>query len=126
MYYLVFDADGYFEAVTYSAEERPGVPGVEALGDLDCASPYARAYRWDGERLVPDEDRLAEIEARERRERNAAKIEGLKSKLSETDYAVIKIAEGAATREEYAAVIARRQAWRDEINRLEKAEAAEG
>lgn len=36
------------------------------------------------------------------------------------DYAVIKIAEGAATREEYADVIEQRRKWREEINRLEE------
>ena len=43
----------------------------------------------------------------------------LKEKLAATDYVVIKIAEGAATAEEYAAVIADREAWRKEINELE-------
>lgn len=46
-------------------------------------------------------------------------IESLKQCLAETDYAVIKIAEGAATRDEYAEIIAERQKWRDEINRLQ-------
>ena len=36
--------------------------------------------------------------------------------LSSTDYVAAKIAEGAATREEYATVLAQRQAWRDEVN----------
>lgn len=49
----------------------------------------------------------------------AARIAELKANLSATDYAVIKIAEGAATPEEYANVIAQRQAWRVEINELE-------
>ena len=43
----------------------------------------------------------------------------LKMQLSATDYAVIKIAEGAATPEEYAELIAQRQQWRQEINALE-------
>lgn len=42
----------------------------------------------------------------------------LKSKLQETDYVVIKIAEGVATPEEYAEVLANRKAWREEINEL--------
>ncbi len=41
------------------------------------------------------------------------------SKLSQTDYVAAKIAEGAATKEEYAEVLAQRQAWRDEINALD-------
>lgn len=52
----------------------------------------------------------------------AARIAELKALLASTDYAVIKIAEGAATPEEYADVIAQRQAWRAEINELEGGE----
>ena len=51
---------------------------------------------------------------------NQNKIEELKLKLSETDYVVIKIAEGEATAEEYSEVLANRKAWRSEINELEK------
>lgn len=46
-------------------------------------------------------------------------ISTLKQKLANTDYVVIKIAEGVATPGEYADVIAQRQAWRAEISRLE-------
>ena len=49
----------------------------------------------------------------------AQTIYRLKMQLSATDYAVIKIAEGAATPEEYAELIAQRQQWRQEINALE-------
>lgn len=49
---------------------------------------------------------------------NAERIEELKAKLSETDYIVIKIAEGEATQEEYAEVLTNRKAWRSEINEL--------
>lgn len=52
-------------------------------------------------------------------ERRAERISQLKRQLSDTDYAVIKIAEGAATPDEYAEVIAQRQEWRAEINQLE-------
>ena len=52
-------------------------------------------------------------------ERRAERIAQLKQQLSDTDYAVIKIAEGAATPDEYAEVIAQRQEWRAEINQLE-------
>ena len=47
------------------------------------------------------------------------KIEELKQYLSDTDYVVIKIAEGVATTEEYTDIIANRQAWRAEINQLQ-------
>lgn len=37
-------------------------------------------------------------------------------KLTSTDYIAAKIAEGKATKTEYAAKIAERQTWRDDIN----------
>ena len=46
-------------------------------------------------------------------------IEELKQKLNETDYVIIKIAEGSACKEEYADIIEQRKMWREEINRLE-------
>lgn len=52
-------------------------------------------------------------------ERAKMRIEVLKAQLAETDYAVIKIAEGAATAADYADLIAQRQTWRAEINDLE-------
>ena len=42
----------------------------------------------------------------------------LKKKLADTDYLACKIAEGAATLEEYAEIIAQREAWRAQINEL--------
>lgn len=44
----------------------------------------------------------------------------LKQSLAETDYQAIKFAEGLITESEYAEIKAKRQAWRDEINELEK------
>ena len=46
-------------------------------------------------------------------------ISQLKAKLAATDYISVKIAEGAATREEYVEQIAQRAAWRTRINELE-------
>lgn len=39
-----------------------------------------------------------------------------KTRLSKTDYIAAKIAEGAATREEYQEKLAERQQWREDIN----------
>lgn len=47
-------------------------------------------------------------------------ISDLKLNLFATDYQAIKYAEGKLTEEEYAEMKAKRQSWRDEINRLEK------
>ena len=49
----------------------------------------------------------------------AQRISELRAKLFATDYIAAKIAEGAATREEYADKLSERQSWRNEINELE-------
>lgn len=45
-------------------------------------------------------------------------IQDLKQRLADTDYVVIKIAEGVSTIEDYADIIAQRQEWRTQINEL--------
>ena len=52
----------------------------------------------------------------------AQEIAELKAKLAATDYIAAKIAEGAATREEYAEELAERASWRSRINELESTE----
>ena len=51
---------------------------------------------------------------------NEKLIEIYKGKLRDTDYVIAKIAEGVATKEEYADVLANRAEWRKKINELEK------
>lgn len=48
------------------------------------------------------------------------RIEELKVNLTQTDYIAIKYAEGVITLSDYLETKNQRQAWRDEINRLEK------
>ena len=52
--------------------------------------------------------------------KNQKRILELKNKLKNTDYQAIKYAEGLLSASEYAPVKIQRQAWRDEINRLEE------
>ena len=67
--------------------------------------------------------RTAEEKASElKRIAAAQEIAELKAKLAATDYISAKIAEGAATREEYAEELAERASWRSRINELENAE----
>lgn len=61
------------------------------------------------EEKAPERARLAAV----------FEIAELKQKLAETDYISAKIAEGAATREEYAEKLAERAKWRARINELE-------
>lgn len=65
---------------------------------------------WWGVERIPETTELEKKESR---------ISELKGNLSSTDYVVAKIAEGVATKEEYAQVLADRQEWRAEINALE-------
>lgn len=66
------------------------------------------ALRSDSEK-EPEREKLSTIK----------EIATLKEKLTATDYISAKLAEGAATREEYADKLAERAAWRSRINELE-------
>lgn len=86
---------------------------VDALPPTSTVKP-----RWDGtgwvETATPDE-----IAAANPPPTAAQQIASLKAQLTATDYQAIKYAEGWLTAEEYEPIKAQRQAWRDEINRLE-------
>lgn len=58
--------------------------------------------------------------ALQEREKNLAQISLYKRKLAATDYIASKLAEGAATKEEYATQLAERAEWRTKINELEE------
>jgi len=64
---------------------------------------------------------FGKTDAEKKAEEDEVRVRLLKKMLADTDYVAAKISEGSATREEYAGVIADRQAWREEINLLEKA-----
>lgn len=78
-------------------------------------------YKWTGTETVlrSEEEIAADRTAREQAAYPTKRVAELKQLLADSDYAVIKIAEGAATAEEYAELISKRQAWREEINSLE-------
>jgi hypothetical protein len=54
------------------------------------------------------------------REFYESEIRACKQLLGNTDYVTLKIAEGAATTEEYAETLAKRAQWRVRINELEE------
>ena len=64
------------------------------------------------------QDTEMENENRMEYNENEARLNALHQLLSNTDYIAAKIAEGAATKEEYSDILRKRQAWRDEINKL--------
>ena len=67
---------------------------------------------------IPEEILQETAEEKQARE-NRLTIARYKANLAATDYIAIKLAEGAATPEEYAEELAHRRYWRSEINRLE-------
>lgn len=94
------------------------------IGDILTKENYTDGAIWcnkDGAIIEKQGDDyvIVAIPAPTAAELAAAEIIELKKKLTETDYAVIKIAEGAATPEEYADIIGQRATWRARINELE-------
>ena len=86
--------------------------------------PHPLGDRMGGQRYVYEDGAVREKTEEEKAQAALAyekkvRIEELKRLLAQTDYAVIKIAEGAAQEQEYAQTIAQRQAWRAEIQQLE-------
>lgn len=100
------------------------------LNDIFTYNEYDTAYEYvknnnytikeieslNGERRF----KIVEIPQPTQKELNEQEIEMLKNYLESTDYVVIKIAEGVATAEEYADVIAERARARATINQLGK------
>jgi hypothetical protein len=96
----------------------------QAMLDLDQVTPEitmtAEEYEAAGgvARIINGEIFIGKTEAETQAEENERRITHLKRKLADTDYISAKIAEGSATKSEYADAIAQRQAWRHEINDL--------
>jgi len=108
MYALNLNEENRILSVTFDEFAPPEQPRVESLPDGDISE-----YQYiDGEFI---HDPLPEVVDK------SAIIAELKQMLADTDYIVIKIAEGVATWEEYPNIKEQRQAWRDEINELEQA-----
>ena len=96
----IFTSDDYEGAYDYVSENGYTIEEIEPKGEI-------RRFK------------IVEIPEPTEEEKKQARISELKAKLSATDYVVIKIAEGEATKEEYAEVLANRKAWREEIRELE-------
>ncbi len=100
-----------------------GTKFAKPLTDLDG---YSQAAEWCNENRAHIEDKGDFYEVVENipyepteEEKKEQRIAELKCHLADTDYVVIKIAEGEATKEEYSETLANRKAWREEIRTLE-------
>lgn len=123
-----YDKDGYYsKEVNCQLDPRASeaadqvvylLPGnstfAEPLPEKDGFKVKFTNGAWEYEEIpttpAPSLEELKQVEIWE-----------LKGKLAASDYAIIKIAEGAATAEEYADLIAQRAEWRARINELEGA-----
>ncbi len=93
---------------SYVAESEEIEPAEHILTDAEISGLDAGELIIDGGQIIP----------KPQAQKDAERIDFLKSQLANTDYKAIKIAEGSATIEEYATDIAERQSWRAEINAL--------
>lgn len=110
---ITTDKDGYITGYAV-------VGGMESGQEYDKEAPDGfyedcRKYRLSDGELVFDDAKQAQEEAQRQKTERISELKGL---LASTDYIAAKIAEGAATREEYEGKLAERQSWRDEINTL--------
>jgi predicted S18 family serine protease len=89
----------------------------KSIGMTEMEVEQAYDGSWYVKGYVPEKPQ-AEI--------NAERISELKQLLANTDYIIIKLAEDAASREEYAEQLEQRKAWRKEINELESQQKPQG
>lgn len=120
-----YDENGYYsKTVDCQIDPRASVLAGKTVYLLPGSATFAEplpekpGYKvkfngsaWEYEEIPPLPEPTPE-------ELKQAEIWELKGKLAGSDYAVIKIAEGAATAEEYADLIKSRQEWRARINEL--------
>lgn len=131
--YVQTNADGYITAVNSSAfaDGSLGTKIDSGTGekyrhaqDSYFSEPLATPegvprYKLDGTAAAVRPDLTEAVAAAQKAAETAGQIAALKAQLAATDYVACKIAEGAATVEDYAEAIEKRAAWREQINVLE-------
>ena len=114
--YLAIKGDVVIHHTDLSAMES-----MDGISQPDMTITEEEFYAAEGlARLIDGKIFLGKTDAEKAREEAIERIRILKGWLAETDYIAAKIAEGIATTKEYADKIKERQAWRAEINKLEK------
>lgn len=129
MKYLNLDAEGRLLSVS----DIPFKGGVACDVDgLDFSGHRVLAYRYDGEKLIFDDNKYAELDAEAMKAETSEKISNLRQELSSTNETVLEALEGifSATtfdgiltairksRESLNDVLTRRASIREEIKKM--------
>lgn len=123
-------ANGYLVEEEIFVRHHEAIAAVEEVGHFEVIKEYPNGGK-DVEYIIdtPSTEAKAAWDEFERIQRFVPyteaelatnRIAELKKFLSETDYNILKIVEGATTLQACAEVITKRAAWRKEINELEK------
>lgn len=109
------------------AEDKAQAKAVYGFEDNRVPDAELSAEKWEEcagvVRLIDGKLQYGYTEEELKEQHDAevkSEIAELKEKLKATDYIAAKIAEGAATREEYSEQLEMRQEWRTRINELEE------
>ena len=86
---------------------------AEPLPEKDGFDRVWNGTAWEYQEIAPVQPEPTEYEKAQ------ARISELKQMLADSDYVVIKIAEGVSTADDYSEILNSRKAWRAEINELE-------
>lgn len=112
--YAILDQD---KRVTMWSKSQFSTAQAYEIDDYDRFYQCSYCYYLQDNKLVYD-DKIKE--KAERTEQITEQIAELKEQLLRTDYQALKFAEGWIEAEEYSEILKQRQAWRDQINALEK------
>lgn len=112
-YKLNLDENKYLTGFMYTGTEEDTFELNASEMNLD----YLNCYKLVGDEIIFDEEKYTSLVDTKAKEQ---KIMMLKKELESTDYIACKIAEGAATKEEYKDELSHRQELRDKINRLQE------
>jgi len=116
MYIIRYDENGWVcNRHPYNLTDAIGEMEVDDETYMKTLSTSAH-FSWrvvNGELVNERYEETPETEVKENR------IRELKRLLADSDYQAIKYAEGRLSEQEYTPIGEQRQAWRDEINRLQ-------
>lgn len=108
------------KVISFGKDTKPYIEITEQERKQPLPDKYSYYAVIDGKFTIKRRTPTVEEVSRDKTQAINKEISELKRNLSDTDYKAIKYSEGLLTDKEYAEVKAQRQAWRDEINRLEE------